>query len=222
MAVLAQLPEKIRVAIIDGIPLYRDGVAHLISSIENFELIAEGDDSAAAIEIAKIQCPDIMLLDIGIRGGGIKALTAISSWASQIKTIILTTNEDEEQLATAFGAGARGFIRKDVIGNKLVDIIRNVHAGSTYASPEIASKFFQRELSNEQRNLDPNKILTNRELEILDLVAMAKTNKEIALSYGITEKTVKHYMTNILQKLQVRNRVEAALVAQKFKTERSK
>jgi two-component system, NarL family, nitrate/nitrite response regulator NarL len=135
-----------------------------------------------------------------------------------IKIIMLTGSEDEDDVLAAMRAGARGYILKGVSANELLRIIRAVAAGEGYVPPGLAASLLA-ELTGirptGQMASDPLDELSERERQILEGVAGGLSNKEIGYQLGLTEKTVKHYMTNILQKLQVRNRVEAALLAQK-------
>lgn len=212
------MTDCIRVAVIDHQPIYRNGVEQLLASAPNCSLVAQGEDSGHAIDIAMRMTPDLLLIDLNIPGNGLMALTKIAKQTSSIKIIVLTEKECEIQFLASFKAGARGYVAKIVHGNKLLQIMNCIHAGGSYAEPSLAGscithQYVEKELKKSQ---DLN-LLTPREQDILELVAEAKTNKEIALCYDITERTVKYYMTNILQKLNVRNRVEAALVAEKYR-----
>ncbi len=154
-----------------------------------------------------------MLLDADLPGGDIATLHSMAPYADKVGIILLSNFGSEQQITKAFQAGARGFVRRAMPSQLLVDVVRNVHSGQMYMEPAFASvllsKKFERE-SEEERMLQS---LTAREEKILRRVAAGHTNKEIARAFSIAEKTVKHHMTNILQKLGARNRVEAALIA---------
>jgi len=156
-----------------------------------------------------------MLIGVNQPGDGIEALLAVANASQKIKVIFLTANASGGDLSASLQAGAKGYVMKNVSAEQLIDIVYSVHGGAVYAEPTIASQLLLG--GNEPKNdsVDVMRSLTPREYEILTLVTKSFTNKEIARSYNIAEKTVKHYMTSIMQKLHARNRVEAALIAQK-------
>ena len=206
---------QIRVAVIDDHPLFREGVAQTIRGGEGLDLVAVGASGDDALRIARELRPDVMLLDIELPGGGIEAARAIATLQLGTRIIILTASEDEDHVSTALGAGASGYVLKGISGFDLVRTILAVHDGNTYITPDLAARM----LRNFNKRTTEKKVekdvcaLTPREEDILDCLATGQTNKEIAIRLNIGEKTVKHYMTNIMHKLQVRNRVEAALKA---------
>ncbi len=213
------MSETIRIAIIDDHPMMREGVTHIFNNEVDFEVVGEGGNARDAIRIAQDVLPDIMLLDISMPGNGISAAEAISTTCPVVKLVMLTVSEDEKNVSVALKAGARGYILKGVSGPELVRSVRAVHLGESYVSPGLAARLLG-ELKPAATRLDtadPRPNLTIREEQILALLSDGSSNKEIGLKLDLSEKTIKHYMTNIFQKLQVRNRVEAALVAQKDK-----
>ena len=210
------MTEQIRIVLVDDHPLFRDGVASTLTREDGIEVIAQGENASEAISLAREMLPDVMLIDISMPGGGIKAVQDIASSCPVIKLIMLTVSEDEDDVVNALRAGAQGYILKGVSGPELVRIVRSVNDGESYLMPDLAVKVltdFRND--NQLLNQDENPLtqLTAREEQILQLVAQALSNKEIGLKLDITERTVKHYMSNILQKLHARNRVEAALLA---------
>lgn len=209
------MSESLQVAIVDDHPLFREGVAHILGAQPDIEIVAEGESAADAVRIAAEQMPDILLLDVSMPGGGLQAVREIAAAYPVIKVVMLTVSEEEDDVTAALRAGARGYILKGVPGRELVRIIRAVSAGEVYVTPSLAASLLF-ELTNPRRDVaapSPLEGLTEREREILELVAAGQSNKEVGAQLFISEKTVKHHMTNILQKLQVRNRVEAALLA---------
>ncbi len=211
------MSDRIRVAVIDDHPLFREGVTHTLRSSKMLEVIGEGSCAEDAIRIARDRSPDILLLDVSMPGGGIEAARVIAREHPIVKTIILTVSESEEHVAQALEAGAQGYVLKGASGTELISTMCAVSRGESYVSPGLAARLLtqtKRQVQNRPPEFDLPE-LTKREEQILDHVARGKTNKEIAIGLGISEKTVKHYMTNIMQKLQVRNRVEAVLVFQK-------
>ncbi len=209
------MADKIRVVVIDDHPLFRSGVANTLNSNEHLEVIAEGASAADAYRLALEVLPDVMLLDISMPGGGIKAVQTLAAAFPVIKTIMLTVSEGDDDVVNSLQAGAQGYILKGIGGPELIEVVKSISAGDSYVSPGLAARLLARgnrpDSESGSRNLLAD--LTHRENQILKLVAKGWSNKEIGLELTITEKTVKHYMTNILQKLQVRNRVEAALLA---------
>jgi len=159
----------------------------------------------------------VMLLDVSMPGGGVQAVREIARSFPVVKVVMLTVSEHEDDVTASLRAGARGYILKGVAARELISILRSVAAGDVYVTPSLAATLLF-ELSgatatSARSPLSPLDELTERERQILERVAAGDSNKEIASALQLSEKTVKHHMTNILQKLQVRNRVEAALMA---------
>jgi two-component system nitrate/nitrite response regulator NarL len=208
--------QKIRVAVIDDHPLFREGVIQTFCKSEGFELVAMGASCDDAVQIAKGANVDVMLLDIQLPGGGgIEAAQLINALPSHTKIIMLTASESEDHVSAALEAGACGYILKGISGRDLALTVRAVQNGDIYVTPTLAARMLK---SIHRRPVvtkpEPAMfILTPREEDILECVAVGQTNKEIANKLNISEKTVKHYMTTIMHKLHVRNRVEAAVKA---------
>lgn len=211
------MTERIRVAVVDDHPIFREGVAFTIRSSQAFEIVAEGASADDAIRIAKDLLPDVILLDVSMPGGGIEAARVISTACPVVKVIMLTVSEQEEDVTQALEAGANGYILKGTSGTDLISTLQSVSRGESYVSPGLAARLLAVSMRNVRQQTRPAEQvdLTKREEQILELVARGLTNKEIANTLTISEKTVKHYMTNVMQKLQVRNRVEAVLALQK-------
>lgn len=201
---------SIRTAIVDDHLIFRKGVIEILTLDSKIEVVAEGSTAASAVEISETFKPDILLLDIHVHGSGIDAIPEIRKASPKTKIIMLTASESEIKLQMAFDAGAKGYILKEVEGAELVSAVHTVFAGETYISPTVAGKFLSS--SHLHDAVKPNHgHLTARELEISHRVALGLTNKEIARDFKVTEKTVKHHMTQIMSKLCFRNRVELAL-----------
>ena len=208
---------NLRIAIVDDHPLFRDGVVMTLKSDSSIELVGQGSTADHAIQIAQDVLPDVLLLDISLPGGGIEATKEIARLFPYIKVIMLTASENEDHVSGALEAGARGYILKGIGAAELIRTVHAVHEGESYVTPQLAARLLTTMRSRPVAPAieDPLPSLTRREEQILDAVANGKTNKEVAKLLAISEKTVKHYMTNIMHKLQVRNRVEAALMAKK-------
>ena len=205
------MAEKIRIIVIDDHPLFREGVSYTLQAQADFMVVAQGESLDDAVRLARECAPDVMLLDLNIPGGGINAAAAITAAAPAVKVIMLTASTDEDDLAAAMRAGAKGYILKGVAARELVGIVRSVWAGQGYVAPALAAGLLARP-ATPQATIDPLAALTEREREVLDCVAAGLSNKEVGARLHLSEKTVKHYMTIIMEKLGVRNRVEAALM----------
>ena len=212
------MTDKLRVVIVDDHPLFREGVAGVLVDEPDIDIVGQGSSAAEAIHLATDLLPDIILLDITMPGGGVQAARQIAASCPFTKIVMLTASEDEEDVTAALKAGARAYILKGVPARELVHIIRSVWAGEVYVTPALAVSLLS-EMTKPVIAEPPRRTsvanLTERERQILERVAMGLSNKEIGAQLYLSEKTIKHYMTNILQKLQVHNRVEAALLAQK-------
>jgi two-component system nitrate/nitrite response regulator NarL len=208
---------KIQVVIVDDHPLFREGVAHTLQVDPQMEVVGQGASAEDAIRLACDLLPDLILLDIDMPGGGLSAIQAIAANCPVTKIVMLTVSSDEDNVVAAFKAGARAYILKGIAARELLSILRSVCNGEGYVPPALAANLLSemtRTAPEAQLPASPLDALTEREQQILEQVAAGSSNKEIAQHLGLSEKTVKYYMTNILQKLQVRNRVEAALLAQ--------
>ncbi len=213
----------IRVVVVDDHPLFREGVVNTLETNSDFEVVGQGAGAEEAVNLAKEFLPDIILLDIAMPGGGIKAAQTVSTACPITKIVMLTVSEDDDDVMAALKSGARGYILKGVGGAQLQSILKDIYHGEIFITPELAAGVLL-DLATPKEDIAVNDVkkvssleeLTKRERQILELVGQGKTNKSIGKHLGITEKTVKHYMSNILAKLHVRNRVEAALLAHKL------
>jgi two-component system, NarL family, nitrate/nitrite response regulator NarL len=201
--------DVIRVAVADDHPLFRAGVIASLRDEAGIEIVGEAVDAPSALALARSELPDVMILDIAMPGGGLSAAGRIASACPATRIVMLTVSEDEDDLLAAVKAGASGYVLKGAGGGELAGVIRSVVAGDVYVPPALAWGML-RELRAPRSG--PYDELTDREREVLQLVAEGLSNLEVADRLGLAEKTIKHHMTNILGKLQVRSRVEAALL----------
>lgn len=212
---MAVAGERISVAVVDDHPMIREGVASVLSRDSRFRIVAQGESGREAVSIACDCKPDVMLIDVHMPGGGgIAAAGAIHAKAPSVKTIMLTVSEEESDLVSALEAGASGYVLKGTPGSELIRIVSSVLDGEVYVAPGLAARAILRMRqapAPQKPKSDQISGLTRRECEILGSAAEGMTNKEIANRLDLSEKTVKHYMTSILDKLGVRNRVEAVL-----------
>ena len=207
------MSERIRIAVVDDHPIFRDGVVHILKSAKSFDVVGEGSSAADAIRISRECQPEVMLLDISMPGGGVEAAASISQSHPDMRMIMLTVSEQEEHVSASLQAGARGYILKGTSGPELLGIVRSVYQGDSYVTPGLAARLLiqARQRAKAEQTKNPLSDLTSREEQILAHASRGMTNKEIANALSLSDKTVKHYMTNIMQKLNVRNRVEAVL-----------
>jgi two-component system nitrate/nitrite response regulator NarL len=209
------LTEKISILLADDHPLFREGVVRTLQAARDFDVVGECGDANEAVELAIDLLPDLALLDISMPGSGIEAARRIALACPVVRIVMLTVSEQDDDVMAALDVGARGYILKGIGGKELTDILRTIQRGGSYVSPDLAARLLV-DLGGRgdtQPKVETLAELTAREEQILRSVARGLSNKEVGDELNIREKTVKHYMTNILQKLQVRNRVEAALVA---------
>lgn len=213
------MPDLIRIVLVDDHPLFREGVAHTLNAANGFEVVGQGASADEALELARELLPDLILLDVDMPGDGISVVPAIGASCPVTKIVMLTVSAADDDVLRALKAGAHGYVLKGVSSRELVEILKTVVSGEVWVTPQLAASLLM-EMTGRTRAQppaeDPLSELTWREREILQLVAAGKSNKEAGLELHLTEKTVKHYMTNILQKLQVRNRVEASILARRF------
>ncbi len=203
------MSEHIRVAVADDHPMFRAGVVASLREEEGIEIVGEASDADSALALAPAELPDVIILDIAMPGSGLEAAGRIAAACPATRIVMLTVSEDEDDLLAAVKAGASGYVLKGAGGSELAEVIRSVHAGEVYVAPALAWGLL-RELRSPRTS--PYDELTEREREVLELVAQGLSNQEVGERLGLAEKTIKHYMTNILGKLQVRSRVEAALL----------
>ena len=213
------MTELIRVAIIDDHPMFREGVVTVLMGVEGIEVVREGTTAADALRIAQEVLPDVMLLDIGVPGGGLEAAASIARACPDVRTVMLTASENEQHVMSALQAGARGYILKGSSGHEVVEVVRAIAKGESYMAPNLAARLLINRSKQVETVKDSPRNLNSREEEIFAFVARGRSNKEIARALNCTERTVKHHMTKIMQKLNVRNRVEAVL---KFRSGQNK
>ena len=206
----------IRVFLVDDQNLVRQGVQALLEIATEIEVIGEATSGQEAVKQIPELNPDVVLLDMRMPGmSGLDVLHELSQAEQLPPTIILTTFDDEELILAGVKAGAKGYLLKDVPLEELVDGIKQVAAGKTIVRPQITKRILEGvdDLKNEFMSFERPDPLTNRETEILRLMAGGFSNKEIANSIFVAEGTVKNHVSNILSKLGVRDRTRAVLKA---------
>ncbi len=205
------MSDPIRVLIADDHPLFREGVAHSLSGKADISIIGQAETSEEALRLARELLPDVILLDVAIpERGGLVIASEIAVACPATKIVMLTVSEHEDDILSAFKAGARGYVLKGVSARDLASIICAVADGEVYVTPALAAGMLVE--MTRGRPYDPLIELTEREREILQFVAKGLTNRQIGERLHLAEKTIKHYMTNILGKLHVRSRLDAAVL----------
>src|SRR3954449_11977894 len=213
-------PEPIRVIIVDDQELFRRGLTMLMSAESGLEVVGEAGDGATGIDLASEVAPDVVLLDVRMpKVSGIEACVAIKEAVPAAKILMLTVSDEESDLYEAVKSGASGYLLKDSSIEEVAQAIRVVADGQSLISPSMAVKLIDefKQMSRPEREHVPGLRLTDRELEVLRLVAKGMNNREIARDLFISENTVKNHVRNILEKLQLHSRMEAVMYPVKEK-----
>jgi len=207
--------EAIKILVVDDHPLFRKGVVHMLQEETDMEIIGEAGDGETALNMTRELMPDIILMDVSMPGwDGIKATRQIMEEFPSARIVMLTVNDDDRSLFNAIKAGARGYLFKNLEPEDLIEMVRGIFQGEAPISRITANRILQEFGRMSRQETTPSIAdLSPREKEILKLVAKGDSNKEIARELIITEYTVKNHLRNILEKLHVRNRVEAAAIA---------
>lgn len=211
--------EPIRVLIVDDHALLRRGLEIVLSQEPDIEVVGEAADGSEAVEKISVLLPDVVLLDVKMPGaGGIEAAATIKTVAPSTHILMLTMSDEEGDLYAAIKAGATGYLLKDVPPHELAGSIRAVADGQSFLSPAMANKLLSEFTAlarhGEQRvEQVPTPKLTDRELEVLRLIATGANNNKIAKTLFISENTVKNHVRNILEKLQLHSRMAAVMYA---------
>jgi DNA-binding NarL/FixJ family response regulator len=208
--------EPIRVAVVDDQELFRRGLTMLLGVEDDIEVVGEAGDGIAATELAGTTVPDVILMDVRMpKRSGIEACVAIKEIAPTARIIMLTVSDEEADLYDAVKNGASGYLLKDSSIDEVAQAIRVVADGQSLISPSMAIKLLDefKQMSRSDRQQVPTPRLTDRELEVLKLVAQGLNNREIAKRLFISENTVKNHVRNILEKLQLHSRMEAVMYA---------
>lgn len=173
------MPNKTQVAVVDDHPLFREGVANTLSASPNIEVVGQGETAEDAIRLARDLLPDVLLLDISMKGGGITAAREISAAYPVVKIVMLTVSEREEDVVASLKAGARGYILKGVTARDLVRVVQSIHAGEAYVSPTLAASLlleWREGPGGANAAASPLDGLTEREWQILELLATGRSN----------------------------------------------
>lgn len=196
---------KIRILVVDDHHVVRQGLVALINSVEDMEVVGEAADGRKGVDLHRLHSPDVTIMDLRLPVlSGVEAIQEIRRQNPQARVIVLTTFDGDENIYRALQAGARGYLLKDMFGDELMDAIRAVHAGKTRIPPVVAQRLAERMGGPD---------LTAREVDVLRLIVAGKSNKEIGNDLHISEATVKTHINNLLGKLGVSDRTQAATTA---------
>lgn len=203
--------ERIRVLIVDDHQLFRRGVATLLGGREDIEVVGEASNGAEAVERARELMPDVVLMDIKMpQMDGLAATKQLKVEMPYVRIMMLTVSETDEDLFEAIKSGASGYLLKNVDPDALVTSVLQVQRGEVPIAPTMAAKILRELTTPSEASIQS---LTARERQVLELLANGMANKEIAFTLKISENTVKNHLRNILEKLHLQNRVQAALYA---------
>ena len=201
------VPNLIRILTVDDHPVLRKGLAALVNAEPDLKLVAEASNGKEAIDAFRSHRPDVTLMDIQMPGlDGIDAISAIRSEFPEARIIVLTTYTGDAQVVRALKAGARAYVLKGHVTDELLDTIRDVHAGKKRIPSDVAAELAEHAIDDG---------LTEREIQVLRLIAAGNANKQIADELSISEATVKSRITNILSKLGANDRAHAVTIALK-------
>ena len=208
--------EDLRVLVVDDHDLFRTGLRNLLEE-EGVNVVGEAENGEAAIRLASDLAPDVVIMDLNMPGaGGVETTRRLSSLAPLSRVVVLTISADDDDVMNAVMAGACGYLLKDSSIQELIAGIRAASEGESLISPQIAAKVLQ-QLRAQSKDTDAAAMiraeLSDRELEVLKLIANGKDNAQIARELYISPKTVKNHISNILMKLQIENRIQAAVYA---------
>ena len=210
--------ETLRVMVVDDHALFRRGLQMVLQAEPDLDLVGEASDGAEAVERSQELMPDVILMDVRMpKRSGIEATSQIKDLLPHVKILMLTISDEEADLYDAIKAGASGYLLKEIPIEEVADAIRSVWAGQSRISPSMASKLLNEFAAMTKGTGDRPQIpaprLTDREMEVLKLVAKGKNNRDIAKDLYISENTVKNHIRNILEKLHLHSRMEAVVYA---------
>ncbi|MCP4168177.1 MAG: response regulator transcription factor [Chloroflexi bacterium] len=209
---------RIRILIADDHPIVRDGLAAVLGTQSDFEVVGEAGNGAQAVGKTRALYPDVLLLDLEMpEVDGVQALVQMQEAKVDARVIVFTAYDTDERILSALQAGAKGYLLKGAPKEELFNAIRVVHGGGSLLQPVVASKLLRQvSQKSQQTDLPGAEQLTNREKEVLALIAQGLQNKEIAAQLFITERTVKFHVSAILGKLGAGNRTEAVAIAAQY------
>jgi DNA-binding NarL/FixJ family response regulator len=211
--------DKIRVAVIDPYPLFRQGIIQTIVQSRQLELVAEGATLTEAERAVREARPDVLIFDIGLPDTAADGVQDFIKSGPDCKLVVLTSSDDVASVSRALAAGIQGYILRGVTGSELVEAIETIDGGQPYITPKLASRLLTEARGGPLsaiREASPKLELSYREEQVLIRISRGLTNKEIANQLGLNERTIKHYLTQLFKKMQVRNRLQAIQTAKRL------
>ena len=197
--------DEIRVLIIEDHPLMRLGVASIIGAQEDMTVVAEAGSGEQALELFRVHRTDVVVVDLGLpQMGGVAVIRALRLLNSEVKFVVLTTYEGDEDIYQALAAGAHAYVIKGLPHNMLVDAIRRVRRGANYVPPALMHKLDARSASEK---------LSAQEIRVLKMISEGRSNRNIGDELGVTEATIKYHVSEILARLGAKDRTEAVVIA---------
>ena len=209
-------PNRLRVVIVDDQELVRHAIRNILT-VPDIDVIAEADDGESALELVMEMAPDVVVMDLGIPGiSGIETTRSLATVAPLCRVLVLTGSGEEHDVVDAIMAGACGYLLKDATGDEIVEAVRAAAAGQSVIDRSVAGRLLA-QVGGQTDDAGPGDaigaVLTERELDVLKLVAVGKENNQIAQALFISPKTVQNHISSILAKLQLQNRIQAAVHA---------
>ena len=209
-------PNRLRVVIVDDQELVRHAIRNILT-VPDIDVIAEADDGESALELVMEMAPDVVVMDLGIPGiSGVETARSLATVAPLCRVLVLTGSGEEHDVVDAIMAGACGYLLKDATGDEIVEAVRAAAAGQSVIDRSVAGRLLA-QVGGQTDDAVPGDaigvVLTERELDVLKLVAVGKENNQIAQALFISPKTVQNHISSILAKLQLQNRIQAAVHA---------
>lgn len=208
------MTEPIRIVLVDDHNVVRIGLKAYFNTLKDIRVVGEAANGEEAVRLAQELTPNVMLMDLIMPGmDGVEATRQVKKVSPRTQIIVLTSYHNDEHIFPAIRAGALSYVLKDVDPDDLADAVRRAHAGEAVLNPRVAARMVKEMHGSRQETVNPFRELTDREMEVLRLIASGKTNQEIAEILFLSEKTVKTHITNLFSKLHLTDRTQAAVYA---------
>lgn len=208
------MTDRIRLVLVDDHNVVRIGLKAYFNTLKDIEIVGEAATGVEAVRLAQELSPDVMLMDLMMPGmDGVEATRQVKKVSPRTQIIVLTSYHNDEHIFPAIRAGALSYVLKDVDPDDLAEAVRRAHAGEAVLNPRVAARMVKEMHGSREVEVNPFRELTDREMEVLRLIATGKSNQEIAEMLVLSEKTVKTHVTNLLSKLHLSDRTQAAVYA---------